>query len=78
MSFKIVLLPPDVDVVAGGDPPDRPRRGRQGIRGAPQDALTDIEDADAAYGTVPPSALRPRQAALDLRCPRRPGWRLVL
>ena len=54
MSFKILLLPPDVDA-------SWPEKIRHVIPGAvakafkaPPDALTDIEDADAAYGTVPP------------------------
>ena len=53
MSFKILLLPPDVDA-------SWPEKIRQAVPGAvakafwdPKDALTDIEDADAAYGTVP-------------------------
>src|SRR5215475_1805387 len=55
MSFKIVLLPPDVDA-------SWPEKIRQAVPGAvakafgdPQDALADIVDADAAYGTVPPA-----------------------
>src|SRR5882724_10829041 len=54
MSFKILLLPPDVDA-------SWPEKIRQAVPGAvvkafedPQDARIDIEDADAAYGTVPP------------------------
>src|SRR5438128_12623165 len=54
MSFKIVLLPPDVDA-------SWPEKIRQAVPGAvvkafenPQDPRLDIEDADAAYGTVPP------------------------
>ena len=54
MSFKIVLLAPDVDE-------SWPQKIRQAVPGAaakafrdPNDALVDIEDADAAYGTVPP------------------------
>src|SRR6266851_5643008 len=54
MSFKILLLPPDVDA-------SWPEKIRQAVPGAvakafsdPQDALTDMADADAAYGTVPP------------------------
>ena len=53
MSFKILLLPPDVDA-------SWPEKIRQAVPGVvakafwdPKDALTDIEDA-AAYGTVPP------------------------
>jgi hypothetical protein len=54
MSFKILLLPPDVDE-------SWPEKIRRAVPGAvakafrdPQDALTEIEDADAVYGTVPP------------------------
>src|SRR5262249_35301113 len=54
MSFKILLLRPDVDM-------SWPEKIRQAVPGAivkafgdPKDAFTDIEDADAAYGTVPP------------------------
>ena len=54
MSFKMLLLPPDVNE-------SWPEKIRQVAPGAvvkvfrdPKDALADIEDADAAYGTVPP------------------------
>ena len=54
MSFKILLLPPDVGA-------SWPEKIWQAVPGPvakafwdPKDALTDIEDADAAYGTVPP------------------------
>ena len=54
MSFKILLLPPNVDA-------SLPEKIRQVVPGAvvkafldPTDALPDIADADAAYGTVPP------------------------
>jgi hypothetical protein len=54
MSFKILLLPPDVDASWA-------EKIRQAVPGVivkafkdPVDALADIEDADAAYGTVPP------------------------
>jgi phosphoglycerate dehydrogenase-like enzyme len=54
MSFKMVLLPPDVEE-------DWPEKIQQLVPGAvvkafkePHEALNDIEDADAAYGTVPP------------------------
>ena len=57
MSYKILLLPPDVDE-------SWPQKIREAVPGAsvkayrdPQDALADIEDADAAYGTVPPELL---------------------
>ncbi len=56
MSFKILLLPPDVDA-------SWPEKIRQAVPGAvvkafgdPKDALADIADADAAYGTVPHAA----------------------
>src|SRR4029450_8451927 len=72
MSFKIVLLPPDVDA-------SWPEKIRQAVPGAvakafgdPQDALTDIEDADAAYGTVPP-ALFARAKRLRWICAARAG-----
>jgi len=52
MSFKILLLPPDVDA-------SWPEKIRQAVPGAIakafrdlQDALPDIEDADAAYGRL--------------------------
>ncbi len=55
MSFKIVLLPPDVE-------PDWPEKIERAVPGSiakvfsnPEDALAEIEDADAAYGTVPPA-----------------------
>jgi phosphoglycerate dehydrogenase-like enzyme len=54
MSFKILLLSPDAD-------PSWPEKIRREVPGAivkafpnPADALDDIADADAAYGTVPP------------------------
>jgi phosphoglycerate dehydrogenase-like enzyme len=72
MSFKIVLLPPDVDT-------SWPEKIRQAVPGAvakafqdPQDALTDIEDADAAYGTVPPQ-LFARARRLRWICAARAG-----
>src|SRR5580692_10252885 len=72
MSFKILLLAPDAD-------PSWPEKIRRAVTGVvvntysdPQDALDDIADADAAYGTVPPELPRPRQeAALDLCGPCR-------
>ena len=79
MSFKILLLPPDVDE-------SWPEKIRQAVPGAvakafwdPQDALTEIEDADAAYGTVPPE-LFARAKKLRWICAARawPGRRLVL
>ena len=72
MSFKIVLLPPDVD-------PSWPDKIRQAVPGAvatafrtPDDALADIEDADAAYGTVP-SHLFARARKLRWICAARAG-----
>jgi len=78
MSFKIVLLAPDVDE-------SWPQKIRQAVPGAaakafrdPNDALVDIEDADAAYGTVPPE-LFARAKKLRWICgPGRARWRLVL
>jgi phosphoglycerate dehydrogenase-like enzyme len=72
MSFKILLLPPDVDE-------SWPEKIRQAVPGAiakafwdPQDALADIEDADAAYGTVPPE-LFARAQKLRWICAARAG-----
>jgi phosphoglycerate dehydrogenase-like enzyme len=72
MSFKILLLPPDVDE-------SWPAKIRQVAPGAivtlvrdPKDALTDIEDADAAYGTVPPE-LFARARKLRWICAARAG-----
>jgi phosphoglycerate dehydrogenase-like enzyme len=72
MSFKILLLPPDVDA-------SWPEKIRQAVPGAvakafwdPKDALTDIEDADAAYGTVPPE-LFARAKKLRWICAARAG-----
>jgi hypothetical protein len=57
MSFKILLLAPDVD-------PSWPEKIRRAVPGVvvktfvdPKDAADDIVDADAAYGTVPPELL---------------------
>ena len=57
MSFKILLLAPDAD-------PSWPEKIRRAVPGVvvntysdPQDALDDIADADAAYGTLPPELL---------------------
>jgi phosphoglycerate dehydrogenase-like enzyme len=54
MSFTILLLSPDAD-------PSWPEKISRAVPGAvakayaaPEDALADIETADAAYGTVPP------------------------
>ncbi len=72
MSFKILLLPPDVDQ-------SWPEKIRQAVPGAvatafrdPADALVDIEDADAAYGTVPPELLA-RAKKLRWICAARAG-----
>jgi len=72
MSFKILLLPPDVDA-------SWPEKIRQAVPGAivkafgdPQDARIDIEDADAAYGTVPPE-LFARAKKLRWICAARAG-----
>jgi len=72
MSFKIVLLGPDVDE-------SWPRKIRQAVPGVAvkafrdwQDALADIEDTDAAYGTVPPSLLA-RAKKLRWICAARAG-----
>jgi hypothetical protein len=67
MSFKILLLPPDVD-------PSWPEKIRQAVPGAvvraygdPQEALSDIEDTDAVLRYRAARSLRPRQeAALNL------------
>jgi phosphoglycerate dehydrogenase-like enzyme len=57
MSFKLLLLAPDLD-------PTWPGKIRQAVPGVdvkafadPRDAMDDIADADAAYGTVPPELL---------------------
>ena len=72
MSFKIVLLAPDIDE-------SWPEKIRQAVPGAvvrafrdPQGALTEIEDADAAYGTVPPD-LFARARKLRWICASRAG-----
>ena len=72
MSFKILRLPPDVDA-------SWPEKIRQAVPGAvakafwdPKDALTDIEDANAAYGTVPPE-LFARAKKLRWLCAARAG-----
>ena len=72
MSFKILLLPPNVDA-------SLPEKIRQVVPGAvvkafldPADALPDIADADAAYGTVPPD-LFARARKLRWICAARAG-----
>ena len=72
MSFKILLLAPDAD-------PSWPEKIRRAVPGVvvnaysdPQDALDDIADADAAYGTVPPELLA-RAKKLRWICAARAG-----
>ena len=72
MSFKILLLAPDID-------PSWPEKIRQVVPGVdvqaygdPQEAFTEIEDADAAYGTVPPELLA-RAKKLRWICAARAG-----
>ena len=72
MSFKILLLAPDVD-------PSWPEKIRRAVPGVvvktfvdPKDAAEDIVDADAAYGTVPPELLA-RATKLRWICAARAG-----
>src|SRR5215813_2549579 len=72
MSFKLLLLAPDLD-------PSWPDKIRQAVPGVdvkafahPQDAVDDIADADAAYGTVPPELLA-RAKKLRWICAARAG-----
>jgi phosphoglycerate dehydrogenase-like enzyme len=72
MSFTILLLSPDAD-------PSWPDKIREAVPGAvakicadPNDALADIENADAAYGTVPPE-LFARAKKLRWICASRAG-----
>src|ERR1700756_6041693 len=72
MSFKILLLPPDVD-------PSWPEKIQRAVPGVvvkafvdPKDAADDIADADAAYGTVPPELLA-RATKLRWICAARAG-----
>lgn len=72
MSFKILLLSPDAD-------PSWPDKIRAAVPGVtvkafadPRDALRDIADADAAYGTVPPE-LFARAGKLRWICAARAG-----
>jgi phosphoglycerate dehydrogenase-like enzyme len=72
MSFKLLLLAPDLD-------PTWPDKIRQAVPGVdvkafsdPQDAVADIADADAAYGTVPPDLLA-RAKKLRWICAARAG-----
>jgi phosphoglycerate dehydrogenase-like enzyme len=72
MSFKILLLAPDADASW----PEKIRRVVPSIvvnaYSDPQDALDDIADADAAYGTVPPELLT-RARKLRWICAARAG-----
>ena len=72
MSFKILLLAPDVD-------PSWPEKIRRAVPGVvvkgfvdPKDAVEHIVDADAAYGTVPPELLA-RATKLRWICADRAG-----
>jgi phosphoglycerate dehydrogenase-like enzyme len=72
MSFTILLLSPDAD-------PSWPEKIRRAVPGAvvkafadPRDALDDITEADAAYGTVPPELLA-RARKLRWICAARAG-----
>jgi phosphoglycerate dehydrogenase-like enzyme len=72
MSFTILLLSPDAD-------PSWPDKIREAVPGAvakiyadPNDALADIESADAAYGAVPPE-LFARAKKLRWICASRAG-----
>jgi phosphoglycerate dehydrogenase-like enzyme len=72
MSFKLLLLSADAD-------PSWPEKIGQAVPGItvrafadPRDALDDIADADAAYGTVPPELLA-RAKKLRWICAARAG-----
>jgi phosphoglycerate dehydrogenase-like enzyme len=72
MSFTILLLSPDAD-------PSWPEKISRAVPGAvakiygdPKDALVDVENADAAYGTVPPE-LFARAKKLRWICASRAG-----
>jgi hypothetical protein len=72
MSFKILLLAPDVD-------PSWPEKIQRAVPGVvvktfvdPKDAADDIVDADAAYGTVPPELLAGPQSCAG-SAPPEPG-----
>lgn len=72
MSFKMLLLAADAD-------PSWPNKIRQAVPGVvvkafsdPKDALDDIADTDAAYGTVPPELLA-RARKLRWVCAARAG-----
>jgi phosphoglycerate dehydrogenase-like enzyme len=70
MTFKMVLLPPDM----GEDWPAKIRAAVPGIDVAafasPQDAAAAIVDADAAYGTVPPDLLARARRLRWIAAPR--------
>ena len=72
MSFKIVLLGADVDASW----PEKIRKAVPGVSATafrdPKEAVVEIEDADAAYGTVPPE-LFPRAKKLRWICASRAG-----
>ena len=72
MSFKILLLAPDVDLSW----PEKIRRAVPGVVVRafvdPKDATEDIVDTDAAYGTVPPELLA-RARKLRWICADRAG-----
>ncbi len=72
MSFKILLLSPDVD----SSWPEKIRHAVPGVLvkafSDPQDARDDIADADATYGTVPPELLA-RAMKLRWICAARAG-----
>src|SRR5438132_3966067 len=72
MSFKILLLPPDVDASW----PEKIRQAVPGtivkVFGDPKDARIDLETAEAAYGTVPPE-LFARAKNLRWICAARAG-----
>ena len=72
MSFKLLLLAPDVD-------PSWPEKIRRAVPGVvvkgfvdPKDAADDIVDADTAYGNVPPELLA-RATKLRWICAARAG-----
>jgi D-arabinose 1-dehydrogenase-like Zn-dependent alcohol dehydrogenase len=72
MSFKIILLGPGRRrVLARPDPAAVPGIAVTAFRDA-KDALAEIEDADAAYGTVPPELLA-RAKKLRWICASRAG-----
>lgn len=70
MSFKMVLLPPDI----GEQWPDKIRRAVPGVQveafDAPEAARDAIVEADAAYGTVPPDLLARARRLRWIAAPR--------